>query len=271
MPTILRRRRSRLQVEPMEARALLAATIAAEVVQAAAPRGDGSAWVARMTAHDAPAAGASPQVVELSSGLAAQSTQRMFPDPFRGLPVIDVGSLRPGDILVSTEKNSFVSKQIRKLTFSNFSHASLYVGGGNIIDATFPVVSRRPLAKLTDPASVVGVIRVNDLTPAQAKTVVRAAEQSRGKIYGAAGIAGGLIAELTPAFRFFRAVTGKPWKFTGTSLAPGVFCSEMVIGAYRRAGVKIAPEVADTPGGIVDYAMDDPSRFTFVGTLAVKG
>lgn len=188
-------------------------------------------------------------------------------DPFAGLAFIDRSSLRPGDILVSTE-DARISDAIRTATFSAYSHAALYVGEGKIIDATGKGVLRRDLSALTEPATRVGVLRVNNLTAAQQSAALATARRLVGKSYNYFGLIFGGVVELAPVYRFYRAVTGAPLKVSGSVLGPGYFCSELVIKAYKSAGITIAPEAGDTPGGIINYALNRPLQFQFVGRLA---
>jgi|GEM_PF-1365659 len=187
-------------------------------------------------------------------------------DPFMGLTLLDRTALKPGDILVSTE-DARISSAIRTSTFSAYSHAALYVGDGKIIDATKLGVRKRSLSDLTDPALRVGVIRVTGVSSIQNTQVLRTAQRLVGKSYNYFGLIFGGLVELTPIYRTYRAVTGEPLKVSGSTLGPGYFCSELVIKAYKSAGLSIAPDSGDTPAGIINYAIQHPQRFQLIGRL----
>ncbi len=198
----------------------------------------------------------------------ALAIPRTVGDPFATLATIGRQDLRPGDILVSTEAGG-ISQTIRKATLSAYSHASLYIGDGKIIDATKPGVRERNLAALTQPALRVGVIRVGSLTAAQTNQVLSTTKSLVGKPYNTTGLAVGLATELNLIYRTYRLVTGNALKVSGSTLGRGYFCSELVIKAYKSAGLTVAPEAGDTPGGIIDYAMSNPAQFQLAGRLAV--
>jgi cell wall-associated NlpC family hydrolase len=244
MPVATRRRSCRPQLEAFEKRDVPTMGLTGQVVWAAVPLAQG----AQVKAYSLAALGTS--------------------DPFLRTAEIDQSSLRPGDILVSTEKG-FVSNAIRTSTFSAYSHASIYVGDGKIIDATGDGVQRRNLSALTKPAARVGVIRVDSLTSSQQDQVVATARKLVGKSYNYFGLIFGGVVELTPIYRAYRTVTGKPLKVSGSTLGFGYFCSELVIKSYKSAGITIAPDAGDTPGGIINYALEHGQQFQLIGRLPV--
>ncbi len=187
-------------------------------------------------------------------------------DPFESLAIRDQADLHPGNILVTTGEGR-VSKAIRDVTLSEYSHAALYVGGGKIIDATGEGVRERSLPALTLPSTRVGIIRADGLTEAQTDRVVGTAHKLVGKPYNYLGLIVGAVKELHLIVRLYRLATGEPFKATGSVLGLGYFCSELVIKAFHTAGVTIAPESGDTPQGIISYATGHPTRFELVGRL----
>ncbi len=194
---------------------------------------------------------------------------RFFADPFRSGPVLATSDLKPGDILLSTERGG-LSSAIRYATLSDYSHAALYLGNGKIIDATGTGVKVRNLSALAGPAERVGVIRVKSLSSRQADQIVRAATRLKGKWYNFAGLVTSNLDGLTyPVRKSFHAITGKRLTVSAASLTPGYYCSELVIHAFKAAGITIAPREGATPGGVLDFVMDDPSRFAILGKLPV--
>lgn len=189
-------------------------------------------------------------------------------DPFAILGLIDKSELKPGDILVSTEEAG-ISKNIRDVTRAAYSHAALYVGDGKIIDATKAGVTKRDLSALTDPASRVGVIRVDQLTDKARDKVLATANKLVGKSYNYLGMVFGIVGELKPSLRLQRLLQGEPFKVTGSTFGFGYFCSELVIKSYATAGIHVAADPADSPGGIIDFAQARPRAFQLVGRLDV--
>jgi hypothetical protein len=206
--------------------------------------------------------------VAIATRQVAIESIRIAPNPFKNLEYLEVSKLKPGDIIISTE-SAAESWAIRKLTSSAYSHAALYIGKGQIIDATAKRVKVRPLAELMRDASRVGVIRVKNLTDAQQKATLKSAAAKVGRPYNYVALGLNGIAKL------FGYVT-MPWvsvvadsylKGRLLAIGPGYFCSELVIRSFRSAGVSIAPTNGDTPGGIIDYALDNRNRFDFIGRL----
>lgn len=189
-------------------------------------------------------------------------------DPFAGLPLVSRAALKPGDVLVSTEDGG-ISSLIRAATGSPYSHAALYIGGGKIIDATSPGVTTRSLADLAEPAARVSVIRAVGLSAAQEQQIVETAKSLLGKKYNTTGLVTGVISEFSPAYQIYRRFWGSGRYGMAGLVGRGYFCSELVIKAYKSAGVKISPESADSPSTIVKYTAERPLEFQLVGRLPV--
>lgn len=89
--------------------------------------------------------------------------------------ILDMKHLKEGDVLLTSEK-SFVSKGVRAVTFSGFSHAILYVGNGSYIHSDMKGVHSANIQRLLfDKPSRVKVLRPKNSNAANsASTYARA-------------------------------------------------------------------------------------------------
>ena len=93
------------------------------------------------------------------------------------LHYIDSSKLRPGDILLCTDPDGRVSKIIRQATQSPYSHAAIYIGDGEFVEAVGLGVRRF----MVDSTAVqnrenVRFLRVKDAVP-DAQGVARTASE----------------------------------------------------------------------------------------------
>jgi hypothetical protein len=153
----------------------------------------------------------------------------------------------PGDILLSADP-TFVSTSIRAMTFAPVSHAAVYIGDGQLVDAMRPGVRLRQLDELLDEAALVLVLRYPDLTAEQAAAISEYALQRTGTGFNFLGVT------LHIPFSLARRVCELPLVPAGlrdscirsvgvlNHLAASesrVFCSQLVLLAYRNAGVSV--------------------------------
>ena len=155
--------------------------------------------------------------------------------------------LEPGDIIL-TSAPTLRSVGIRLFTLSSVSHAALYVGDGRIVEALGSGVHERPLDELLLEENVALVLRYPGLTRDQQLEIMDYALQKTGAGFSFVG------ATLHVPFSVARRVCELP-------LVPAVvrdaclrafgvlnyvaatesqlFCSQLVMQAYQRAGVQI--------------------------------
>src|SRR5688572_6012988 len=91
-------------------------------------------------------------------------------DPGHGGRSISARALGVGDILLSTTGEA-ISVAIRKLTRSEISHTTLYVGGGQVIEAIGSGVELRSITDAIADDSVVVAVRHPHLTSQEALQV----------------------------------------------------------------------------------------------------
>lgn len=193
--------------------------------------------------------------------------------------------LKPADILLSTG-NAKVSSVIRFGTGSRYSHASLYAGNGEIIEAIGEGVLRQSLTRAMRDDTLVCAYRRVRMSDAQAQQVIRYAASQVGKPYDEAGAIGAGVTSgrggmmLTVfAGSMMRVPVVGPAAAVGTAAFAGFalgadlmnrwnpersfFCSELVALAFENAGVPLGSGAASTTPEDVASA----HVLNFIGTL----
>lgn len=174
--------------------------------------------------------------------------QRFSIQPERDEAPLAAGELRAGDILLSSE-DTLRSAGIQLMTFAPVSHAAVYVGEGEVVEAVGGGgVQTRSVAKLLEEESVVLALRVPGLTAEQAQGVRASAMQKVGRQFNYAGIAFNL------PFTFSRRLCELPIMPTAArdlcirgigaihhlaTSERAYFCSQLVLQSFRQAGVPI--------------------------------
>jgi Permuted papain-like amidase enzyme, YaeF/YiiX, C92 family len=139
-------------------------------------------------------------------------------------------ALQPGDVICSTIPDARVSKLIRALTRSSYSHVSICVEEKGCIEAN-ESVARFSLLHVGchDPKNV-KVLRLRDDADPNARRIQLAAGSNAlnflGQPYWTSGAFRSLFRWLPPTEQ------------------PGAFCSHLVASAYREAGLEIVPAVS---------------------------
>jgi len=190
-------------------------------------------------------------------------------------------ALAPADLIVSTTPAT-VSRVIRGFTGSAVSHAMLYAGKGQVIEAVADGVVRRPLTQALAEAKLAVGYRAAKLGPGQAQRVVAEAASLIGRAYDAGGAATGgvrshpfrCVMVMGTATRVLNPIVGGVGAGTGACAAVGsgvlgsaekFYCSELVLEAFDRAGAKIADV---SPGSSTPQHIPDAYS---KGTLAYLG
>jgi cell wall-associated NlpC family hydrolase len=158
---------------------------------------------------------------------------------------IGADSLLPADILVSTT-SAFVSGAIRKLTGSNISHASVYTGTGQVIEAIGEGVVKRPLDTAVAEATLAVAFRRRDMTAGGAEQVISFVESKVGKKYDYVGVAGAGIARNKWVCISFGLLTCYVAKRGVLSSGNKFYCSELVLEAYDQANMPLVSGRTDT-------------------------
>lgn len=167
--------------------------------------------------------------------------------PADGGQLIQAEDLRAGDILLSAARG-ITSAGVRLLTLSPVSHASLYVGNLEVVEAVGDGVRRRSLAEVLNDEAVVAVFRHPQLQDAHGEKISHFALQTVGRRYNHVGIV--LQAPfsverrlcelpLLPDALRHACITGIATVQLGAASNDRFFCSQLVLESYRQAGLPI--------------------------------
>ncbi len=149
--------------------------------------------------------------------------------------------LRPGDIILVTQ-SSTISASIRLMTWSDISHAMVYVEDRSVIDATFAGVQASNTQRLWFEADrPVHVLRLKTSpTPDQLQTIILDLRTKIGTRYSVPQV----LATLVPA---------------KISAGRRQFCSRLVAQAFAAAGIElVAKPESCTPGRLKRSALLAP-------------
>lgn len=188
-------------------------------------------------------------------------------DPGAGGRSVGTSALQAGDIIVSTTRQ-FVSRAIRLGTLSPVSHVMLYAGGGRVIEAVGSGVREVTLESAIADAILAVAYRHPRLDAAHAAQVVAHARSRIGNPYNLAGVAyhGYRLLNPLPA-----AVIDAIGRRLGVEVgqAGAVYCSELVMESFERAGVPLAATRpgASTPDQVVQIAR---GNLAYVGHLKAE-
>ncbi|MCW8880584.1 MAG: YiiX/YebB-like N1pC/P60 family cysteine hydrolase, partial [Kangiellaceae bacterium] len=198
---------------------------------------------------------------------ASQSHAMAIPlDPGEGGQSIGLDALQQGDIIVSTARHP-VSYAIRIGTLSAVSHAMLYVGNGNIIEAVGDGVREIPLAQAIDGALIAVAYRDPRVNSSIASQIASYARTRVGNPYNYAGVAYVGYSILNPGkSRLINAIADRLGIRIGQ--AGATYCSELVFDAYEQANVSLGVTPSrSTPDDIVDLFQD---KLNYVGHLLAE-
>ena len=192
-------------------------------------------------------------------------------DPGAGGQSVGEGALQMGDIIVSTTDH-VSSHGIRFGTGSQVSHAKLYIGGGQVIEAVGQGTIMRSLAESLADDSLAVAFRYPGITSEQQLMVRDFAGQQLGKPYNYLGIVRQALFQVErsncDALPDDLAGLCRNW-VGGIVLGPGnddtFFCSQLVLAAYANAGIPLTP----TPP--VWSSPEDVAELRLSGHLAYVG
>jgi hypothetical protein len=177
-------------------------------------------------------------------------------DPASGGQSIGVDALQVGDIILSTTPE-FISSAIRRATKSDVSHAILYIGDGEVVEAVASGVVRRPLADAISASYAAVALRDPKLTSGQAAAIRKSALGWVGKKYDTFALVDQGI----------RKVSGKDPEWRDPE---AFFCSELVLQAYADAGeplTTVAPDQS-APQDVVTVYLS--KKLEYVGHLKTQ-
>ncbi|KGT89243.1 hypothetical protein NG99_19740 [Erwinia typographi] len=206
----------------------------------------------------------------------------------KSVKMIDISSLRAGDILLSSS-TTLTSWGIRLFSFSGVSHASLYIGNHQVAEAVGGGVKIISLAEAIAESNNFLALRRNNLSEEQTQIVRDYALAQQGQKYNYKGIVmfapfmiTRRICELPLTNATFRdrcltmlATVQLSSDVTVASDQPTFFCSEFVLSAFTAAGAPLFSGEAQwmSPGDLLHLRDGDvsayrtPMKLSYVGHL----
>ncbi len=202
--------------------------------------------------------GCAMQFEKPSALAAAHAEQSVSPLPklrFQSASIVPGGDerpivpadLRPGDIIL-TSAPSLRSAGIQLMTLSPVSHAAVYVGKGQVVEAVGSGVRVRALQMLLEEEASAMALRYPEMTARQGREVSAVALEKVGRNFNYVGVAMHVpfalnrrlceLPLLPSALRdaCIRGVGGVHHLLTSRR---ALFCSQLVLQSYRQAGVPI--------------------------------
>ena len=196
-------------------------------------------------------------------------------DPGVGGRSIGESALEAGDVILSTTDHP-VSETIRKVTGDEVSHAALYVGNGNVIEAIESGVILRGLDTAVEDDTLAVAYRHRDMTPVKASQVIAFAEDHArrktpfdtwGLIQVAPGQLVRAICNQKEGAEREACLANAANLRVGTNDDGAFFCSELVLAGFEHAGLSITETDPSwsSPGQIVE--LHHNGLFDYVGHL----
>lgn len=185
---------------------------------------------------------------ENRSATAVLRFQRNSIAPADGIAFLAPDALRPGDILL-TSAPTLKAAGIQLVTFAPVSHAAVYIGDGEIVEAVLSGVRARSLDETLQEESVVLVLRDPELSAEQARLIREYALNKSGTGFSLLGVTlqfpfsiSRKVCEVPlvpPALRDACIRSVGVLNYAAASDRQ-LFCSQLVLQAYRHAGAAIA-------------------------------
>lgn len=193
--------------------------------------------------------------------------------------IVEAEALEPGDILLSADP-TVVSAGIRLMTIAPVSHAAVYVGDGHLVDAMRWGVRVRELNELLEEAAFVLVLRYPELTAERAAVIKEYSVNKAGAGFNFLGIT--LQVPFSIARRVCEPVAAALRDLCIRSIGvmqrlaaseTRVFCSQLVLQAYRHAGLLLTeadPRLV-SPADILHMREGDVSSLSIETPLRYVG
>jgi hypothetical protein len=193
----------------------------------------------------APRPGSAPHDADAAPGALALRFQHSFIAPAGDAAVMAPEALQPGDILL-TSMSGFTSAGIRLMTFAPVSHAAVYVGDRQVVEAVGSGVRVRGIDELLEEETVVLVLRYPDLSTEQARSIKDYALEKSGTGFNYLGVMlqvplsiSRRLCELPLVPSALRDACIRSMGVISQVAASEsrLFCSQLVLQAYRHAEV----------------------------------
>lgn len=169
--------------------------------------------------------------------------------PATGGMSVGADSLEVGDIILSTTTDGNISSTIRQITRSAISHASVYIGDGQVIEAIEEGVFQRSLETAMMDDSVTVAFRHQSMTAQKAQQIKdflieKRAANTKFDNYAIVRnlpiqVITSLCSMVAPGMRDrCRNFAGRI--FLGTERNNEFYCSELVFAAFEAANLKLS-------------------------------
>ncbi len=190
-------------------------------------------------------------------------------------------SLQPGDIIL-TSAPTLRSASIRLVSWAPVSHAALYVGDGKVVEAVGSGVRARSVDELLEEESLALVLRLPGLDSGRQRDIGEYALQKTGTRFNFVGVT------LHIPYSVTRRVCELPLLPAGlrgaclrsvgvlnyaAAAESQLFCSQLVMQAYQRAGAPITDVDARliSPADILHMREGDVSSVSIAQPLRYVG
>lgn len=208
-----------------------------------------------------------PALTGDESPRATLSVQRPGLTPRNGGRVVDASQLEDGDIILTAD-NGITSTGIRLFTLAPVSHAALYIGKRQVAEAVNSGVRIRDIEEVMRDESVIVAFRHPQITPPHAARIREFALAQVGRHYNHLGVMlhapfsiERRVCELPLVPEAVRdmCIRGIATIQLGIASNDRFFCSQLVLEAYREAGLPVTD--ADprwlSPSDILHMREDD--------------
>lgn len=223
--------------------------------------------------------GPSLQDADAATAASALRFQNLSAAPAGANAFVTPDALQPGDILL-TSMPGFAAAGIELMTVAPVSHAALYIGDGEIVEAVRSGVGTRSIDEVMAEETLVLVMRHPDLSAAQARQVREYALQKKGAGFNFVAVTLHIPFAVSRRFCELPLVPGRVRdaciRSMGVFLQVAArerrfFCSQLVLQAYRHAGVRVTdadPRLISPAdllhmreGDVSSYSIGKPLRY----------
>lgn len=193
--------------------------------------------------------------------------QNLALNPSNGGQLVDAASLKPGDIILTSE-NTLKSASIQLITLSPVSHAAVYLGGNEVVEAVGEGIRKRSIGDMVAQEATVVAFRHPDFAANHMPGMNAFVDKHIGQKYNYFGImlqAPFAIERrlcelpLMPSALRDLCIRGIAAVQLGLGRNDQFFCSQFVLEAYKSAGLPLtdADPRLFTPGDLLHMREGD--------------